>query len=99
VADAIRRRARGPRVVILHPTAYPQTLWYLLGHNPRYVFVRGSSPLARDAQFGITDERPEPFADRQALALLRGHMALVRRFPRPHGGIAVKLYERKRRLE
>jgi 4-amino-4-deoxy-L-arabinose transferase-like glycosyltransferase len=95
VRDELRRRARGPQVVVLHPNANPERVQLLLGPDPRYVFPRGSDPLARRAQFAITDKADQPFVDEQALAQMRElGMRPIARFPRPRGGVVVTLYGR-----
>jgi 4-amino-4-deoxy-L-arabinose transferase-like glycosyltransferase len=93
VRDELRRRARGPQVVILHPNANPERVELLLGLDPRYVFVRGDSPLARRAQFALTDRSAPGFVDQQSLDLMRElGMRPIARFPRPRGGVVVTLY-------
>ena len=94
VAEEIRQRAGGRRVVILGASGIPGTLRLLLGHGSRYVFVRGGSALAPQARFAVVDE--VPFTDPQAFALMRSeHLVLIRRFARPRGGAVVELYERR----
>jgi 4-amino-4-deoxy-L-arabinose transferase-like glycosyltransferase len=95
VRDELRRRARGSQVVVLHPNANPERVQLLLGPDSRYVFPRGDSPLARRAQFAITDRAAQPFVDEQALAQMRElGMRPIARFPRPRGGVVVTLYGR-----
>jgi 4-amino-4-deoxy-L-arabinose transferase-like glycosyltransferase len=95
VADVVRRRARGDRVVVLHPDANPERLRLLLDDDARYVFVRGDSPLAPSAQFAIRDYAAPSFVDRRALAVMRQRrLRLLGRFPRPRGGVVVRLYGR-----
>jgi 4-amino-4-deoxy-L-arabinose transferase-like glycosyltransferase len=94
--EAIRSRARGPRVVILGLTSIPDTLRLMLGpSNERYVFVYGESPLAARAQLALVD-RSNPFVDARAERLVReGRFVPVRRFRRPAGSQDVVLYERR----
>ena len=95
VRDELRRRARGQQVVVLHPNANPERVQLLLGPDARYVFPRGDSPLARRAQFAITDRAAQPFVDEQSMALIRElGLRPVARFPRPRGGVVVTLYGR-----
>ena len=53
VADAIRHRAVGARVVIVTPNADPTIVRDLLGNDPRYVFTNGDEPLGKHAQFAL----------------------------------------------
>jgi 4-amino-4-deoxy-L-arabinose transferase-like glycosyltransferase len=93
VADAIRRRGRGRRVVILHPRANVDILGFLLGPDSRYEFVQGSSPLASRAQLAVYDETP--FVDELADDMTeRLGLEPVQRFSRPRGGATVTLYGR-----
>lgn len=94
VADTIRWRADGPRVVILTTRSYSQVLEMLLGPDPRYAFVSGKSPLAKQAQFSLDD--PEiPFYDPDAVKVVRaGKFVPVRRFQRPRDGAVLTLSER-----
>jgi 4-amino-4-deoxy-L-arabinose transferase-like glycosyltransferase len=95
VRDELRRRARGAQVVVLHPNANPERVQLLLGPDPRYVFPRGDSPLARRAQFALTDHADQPFVDQRALALVRElGLRPIATFPRPRGGVVVTLYGR-----
>jgi hypothetical protein len=95
VADEIRRRARRGPLVIISVTANPTVVNLLLGPDPRYLFVRGDSPLAKVADLALTDETP--FSDFGALASMRkGHFVAVRRFHRPRDGAVVTLYARPR---
>jgi hypothetical protein len=93
VADAIRRRGSGRRVVILHPRANVDILGFLLGPDSRYEFVQGSSPLASRAQLAVYDETP--FVDGLADDMTeRLGLEPVQRFSRPRGGATVTLYGR-----
>ncbi len=93
MARAIERRARGNRVILIGPQAYTQVLEMLLGPNPRYRFVPGNSPLARQAQFAITDEIP--FLDPDAANVMHEEKFVpVARFARPRGGAVATLLER-----
>jgi 4-amino-4-deoxy-L-arabinose transferase-like glycosyltransferase len=93
VADEIRRRVRAGKLVILSSSANPTIVNFLLGPDPRYTFVRGSSPLAKEADLALADETP--FADVAALGIMqKGHFRVVRRFARPRGGAVVTMYAR-----
>jgi 4-amino-4-deoxy-L-arabinose transferase-like glycosyltransferase len=93
VAEKIRQRGKGRRVVVVTPRAYAQVVEMLLGPDPRFVFVSGRSPLARRAQFSIEDEIP--FFDPEAAAVAKeGKFVPIARFKRPGGGAEVTLYER-----
>jgi 4-amino-4-deoxy-L-arabinose transferase-like glycosyltransferase len=93
MADVIRRDARGKRVYILSPTAYTQVLLMLLGPDPRYVTVLGTSPEARHAQFAVSDEIP--FLDATAAKVMqRQHFKPVWSYQRPRGGATATLSER-----
>jgi 4-amino-4-deoxy-L-arabinose transferase-like glycosyltransferase len=95
VAAAIRERARGPQVPILTTRSYSQVLEMLLGPNPRYVFVNGKSPLARQAQFSLDDEEI-PFYDPEAADIVnKGNFVEIGRYQRPRGGAVLKLFERR----
>jgi 4-amino-4-deoxy-L-arabinose transferase-like glycosyltransferase len=95
VADTIRRRGRGRRVVLLTSRSYSQVLEMLLGPDRRYVFVSGRSPLADRAQFDLDDDIP--FYDPDAgEAVRRGRFVPVGRFARPRGGATLTLSERTR---
>lgn len=109
VAGAIRRRAVGPRVVIITPNADPTIVRDLLGNNPRYVFTTGDQPLGKQAQFAFTEVKGGRF-DQGGMEVVRAeHFVPIGRFVRPRpcdspkpvftepcppGGNAVVLYER-----
>ena len=93
MAEIVERRARGDRVVILAPNAYTQVLEMLLGPSARYQVVIGTSPLARQAQFAVTDEIP--FLDATAAEIMREQRFVeLGRFPRPRGGATARLLGR-----
>jgi hypothetical protein len=95
VRDELRRRAEGPLVVVLHPNANIERVELLLGPDKRFAFPRGDSPLARRAQFALTDQAAQPFVDQEALAEVRKlGLRPIARFPRPRGGVVVTLYGR-----
>jgi 4-amino-4-deoxy-L-arabinose transferase-like glycosyltransferase len=95
VADAIRRRARPGAVAVVDAGRNAPVLGLLLGPDSRYALVGSSSPLARRAQFVVTDELPRSFIDRRAAAMVtRGGFRLAGTFPRPRDGATVRLYER-----
>lgn len=90
---AIRRRAKGDRVVIITPNSYPDTAHYLLWPDRRFIFPPYGSRLAASAQFAI--ENHAPFFDPGAFAVVaREHFVVVGRFPRPRGGVVATLLER-----
>jgi 4-amino-4-deoxy-L-arabinose transferase-like glycosyltransferase len=93
VAAAIRRRATGAHTIVASDRADTDVVQLLLGHASRYVFVDGSAPSARRAQFILKDELPfpNPTADR---LIQDGGFRLLARLPRPRGGAVVELYER-----
>jgi hypothetical protein len=94
VAKALRRRAPAGRVVILSPKADTNILHALLGYGSRFIFVKGTSPLASQARFSLTDSL-DPFVDPQAQAKTDlGHLVPVERFFRIGRSGAVTLYER-----
>jgi hypothetical protein len=93
VAEAIRERARGREVVIVHPTADSNIIKFLLGTESRYEVVPGDSPPARRAQFALYDQATG-FVDGAAHSLARSRgFVPVRRFSRPRGGAVLTLYE------
>jgi 4-amino-4-deoxy-L-arabinose transferase-like glycosyltransferase len=93
IAREIERRARGPQVVVISPRAYTQVLEMVLGPDPRYRFVPGSSPLARQAQFVVDDEIP--FLDGDAATIMRElDFRPVAHFARPRGGKVARLLVR-----
>jgi 4-amino-4-deoxy-L-arabinose transferase-like glycosyltransferase len=95
VADAIRSRARPGRVAIVDAGRNAPVLGLLLGLDSRFALVGSSSPLARRAQFVITDELPRSFIDQRAAAMVtRDGFRPAGTFPRPRGGATVRLYER-----
>jgi 4-amino-4-deoxy-L-arabinose transferase-like glycosyltransferase len=95
VADTIRARADGPRVPILTTRSYSQVLEMLLGPDPRYVFVSGSSPLAPQAQFSLDDPQI-PFFDPQAVNVVKdGAFVRIARYERPRGGAVLVLSQRR----
>jgi 4-amino-4-deoxy-L-arabinose transferase-like glycosyltransferase len=95
VADAIRTRAEGPRVPILTTRSYSQVLEMMLGPDPRYVFVPGRSPLAKQAQFSL-DDAEIPFYDPDAAAVVNeGDFAAIGRYERPRGGAVLVLSQRR----
>jgi 4-amino-4-deoxy-L-arabinose transferase-like glycosyltransferase len=92
VADAIRERARGRQVVILHPTADSNIIRFMLGTESRYEVVPGGSTLAPRAQFALYDQSTG-FVDGAAHSLARARgFVPVRRFSRPRGGAVLTLY-------
>jgi 4-amino-4-deoxy-L-arabinose transferase-like glycosyltransferase len=109
VAEVIRRRGVGSRVVIIHPNADPTIVADLLGNGPRYVFTTGDQPLGKRAQFAFTETKGGLF-DQGGMAVVRDqHFVEVGRFVRPRpcgsprprysdrcppGGNTVVLYER-----
>lgn len=112
IADAIKRRSVGSRVVILTPNANSRVVRYLLDDNPRYVFALGSSQLAPSAQFVYTEAEPGIFDLRGLKIVQQQHFVLIGRYARPRpctslrpphypscprGGDAVLLYERPQR--
>ena len=95
VADAVRTRAKGPRVPILTTRSYSQVLEMLLGPDPRFVFVPGRSPLAKQAQFSLDDEEI-PFYDPHAVQVVsEGNFAEIGRYERPRGGAVLVLSQRR----
>jgi hypothetical protein len=101
VVAAIRRGARGPRVVVFVAEADPDIVRFLLSGDPassgqRYEVVLADQTAARHAQFAIVDQGGLP--NPQALALIpRQGLVPIGRFARPRGGAAVTLYGRPRR--
>ena len=95
VADAIRRRASGSEVVVLHPAADDNVLQFLLGADSPYVFAQGGTRLAPRAQLAVYDQNTGPFVDVLAhrLSQRRGFVPLER-FERPRDGAVVTLYGR-----
>jgi len=109
VADAIRRRGVGSRVVIIHPNADSTIVADLLGNNPRYVFSYGDQPLGKRAQFAFTEAKGGVLG-RGGMEVVRSqHFVEIGRFVRPRpcdsqhplftepcppGGDAIILYER-----
>jgi hypothetical protein len=95
VADTIRARAQGPQVPILTTRSYAQVLEMLLGPDPRYVFVKGKSPLAPKAQFSL-DDNEIPFYDPDAAIVVReGNFVEIGRYARPRGGAVLVLSQRQ----
>lgn len=93
IADAIRTRAEGDRVIMLAPTAYTQVVQLLLSPRSRYEVVGGRSPLAAQAQFAILDEIP--FFDATAAEVVRERrFVVIGRYRRPRGGAQATLLER-----
>ena len=91
------RRAGPGEVDVITPTTDGNVIHLMLYDQPRFVFVKGTDPRAKTADFAITDENPLP--DSESLAILRkGPYKTVGVYQRPHGGKTVKLYERRPRL-
>jgi 4-amino-4-deoxy-L-arabinose transferase-like glycosyltransferase len=93
VAALLRRRGGPGRTIVATDAADADVVQLLLGHSPRFVFVDGGQPLARQAQFALKDELPfpNPPADR----LIRdGGFRLLARLARPRDGAVVLMFER-----
>ena len=109
VANAIRHRAVGTKVVIITPNADQRIVRLLLGDDHRYVFTDGDKPLGKHAQFAFTEAKGGLF-DLGGMEVVRAqHFVEIGRFVRPRpcssplplysdrcppGGDAVILYER-----
>ncbi len=109
VANAIRRRAVGSRVVIIHPNADAAIVGDLLGNSPRYVFTSGDQPLGKQAQFAFSEDKGGHFGLGGMEVVRTQHFVVIGHFVRPRscdsprplftercppGGDAVMLYER-----
>ena len=109
VANAIRHRAIGTKVVIITPNADQRVVRLLLGDDHRYVFTDGDQPLGKHAQFAFTEAKGGVFGLGGMEVVRAQHFVEIGRFVRPRpcssplplftdrcppGGDAVILYER-----
>ena len=89
----IERRARGDRVILIARGPTRRCWRCCSGRTRATEFVPGNSPLARRAQFAITDEIP--FFDPDAATVMREEKFVpIQRFSRPRGGAVATLLER-----
>ncbi len=89
VAAALRRRPGAGPVVVASDRF--RALSWLLRDEPRFRVVLSGSPEARDAAI-LVRNLPGPLTTAEL-----GDFRLVARFPRPRGGVAIRLLERRRR--
>jgi 4-amino-4-deoxy-L-arabinose transferase-like glycosyltransferase len=93
VAALLRERAAGRDVVVAYDRSVVDLLALLLDNNPRYRFAGADTPLARRADFVVTDELP--FHDPRIDTIMRrGHFHPILVYRRPRGGATVTLFER-----